>query len=390
MSEQNASLGYAALKKETSKGTAVTPNTYVPYYSNTIKTQANMMSDEPVYGKKFKRLQTLRGIREHSGTITVMAEPNTAAYWFDMLAKKGTTTGSGPYTHPYTESSSDPNAYTLDVSKGSQVVRYFGLEASKIACGFDGEKMVLTVDVSALGSFAGREIASVSGTTVVLKTDYDPTPTKGLVASDLVAIKKADGSVTTNFTVSSITDATTIEVSATAAAFAAGDMLVLRAATPSLSILTPFIWGRTQFRFGADASAALSATQTRMESGTELAIIHEFENSGGSKRSGGFDPASLPRLQYDVEVKLRKFFDTPDEIKYFNAITKRALVMRSFAGASDEYELRVTLNNLAFTELDIPTDSAAIIYQDIVAMPNYDQSDGQGFDVKVINNVATI
>jgi hypothetical protein len=93
---------------------------------------------------------------------------------------------------------------------------------------------------------------------------------------------------------------------------------------------------------------------------------------------------------YDVEITLKKFFNSPEEIKYFNARTKRALVMRSFVGSTNQYELRVTLNNLTFNEVPTPLESGGIIYQDIVTVPNMDSSDGQAFDIKVINTVSTI
>jgi len=393
MSDRNAASGYMALKKETTKGVAVTPNVYTPYYSNDLLTDIHLMSDEPVYGNKFKRFQSLQGIRSHGGSVSVMAEPNSCALWHDMIATKSGTTGSDPYTHTFGASiTTDPNSYTVDVAVSSHYVeRFFGVEASKLTYGWEGEKMTLNLDVSGLGSFLGREIASISTTTIVLKTDYDPSPTTGLVASDLVRVIKADGSGSPlSTTISSITDGTTIVLGASAAAFAAGDMLLLRPATPSLSLLTPFTWPRTQFRFGADASAALAATQTRMEPGSEISLMHDFDDNEGSKRSGAFDPASLARTVYDLEVKLKKNFDEANQIKYFNSVAKRALVMRAYSGSTNQHELRVTLNNLRFAELPIPTESKGIVYEEITAVPNYDLTDTQGFDVKVINALATV
>ncbi len=80
MAERNAAAGYMALGKQTLATTAVTPALYTPYYSQDLDTNFNMISDEPVYGNKFKRFQTLRGLRSHTGSLTVMAEPNTAGY----------------------------------------------------------------------------------------------------------------------------------------------------------------------------------------------------------------------------------------------------------------------------------------------------------------------
>lgn len=391
MSEQATAKGYAALKKEVTKGVAITPDVYAPYYKQNLASDIHLITDTPVYGNKFGLFQNLQGLRSHGGSLTVMAEPNTAAYWHDMLATRTATAGSGPYTHTFGASNTaDPNSYTLDVSYGSQVVRWFGVEASKMTYAWDNQRMQLQLDVSGLGSFPGAEISAVSTTTLTLKTDRDPSPSTGLVANDLVYVVKADGSSRLSTTIASITNGTTVVLGTSAAAYAAGDMLVLRPATPSLSLLTPFLWGKTQFCFGVDASTALSATQTRLDDGTEISLTNAFNNGDGEPRSGGFDPAALARLTYSAEAKIKKFLDTPEEFKYWNAITKRALVMRAYSGATNQYELRVTLNNIKAMTNEVPTENGGIVYHEVSYSPQYDQTDGQAFDVKVIGAVATV
>lgn len=395
MAERNAAVGTILIGKQTNPTTVVTPTIATPYYSQSMDTQFHDMSDEPAFGNRFKRFQTLQGIRSHTGSVTVMAEPNTIAYWLDMLATKTSTTGANPYTHTFGQSITvDPNPYTMDIILGSQVIRFFGVQASKTAFGWNGQKMELTNDLSALGSFYGREIASVATNVITLKTDYDPNPTIGLVASDLVAVKKVDGSVSTNFTVTSFTP-TTVTLSATAAAFSAGDMLVLRAPTPTLAVLTPFLWPKTQFYFAADAATALtnSATlsnQVRLDAGTQIDLMNEFDGNEGEPRSGGFDPASLIRARYDLSVKIKKYFDLPEDIKYWNSLQKRSLLMRSFSGSTNQYELRVIINNMTYADVKIPSASGAAIYEEITGQPNYDTTDGQGFNVVAINTVATV
>jgi len=394
MAERNAAVGYAAIKKESSAGTPVTPDTYTPYYKQSLMTDQHLMEDTPVIGNRFKTLQHLRGSRSHGGQLTVMAEPDTAARWFDMLLNKSATSGSDPYTHTFGLSNgTDPNSYTVDISYGSQVARFWGVQASKINIAWEDQKMQLEIDVAGLGSFIAREIASVSTNTLTLKTAYDAEPTKGLVANDLVQIQKADGSVV-NTTVSSITT-TTVTVASAGSGVADGDILVLRPATPSLSVKRPFIWGLTQFFFAADASTALtnSATasnQTRLESGTELAINWEFEDDEGSKRSGSYDPASLIRTIGYFDFKVKKYFDKADDIKAYNALTKKAVVMRSYSGDSNQYELRVTLNNLTMRTAVPETESGATIYSEQEFGGNYDSSDGKGMEVAVINAVSTV
>lgn len=387
MAERSAALGYAALGKETTKGMAVIPSLYVPYYEQKMATDPNLVADMPVYGGKYRTYQALQGQRSHKGSIKVMAEPNTTAYWLDMLLKKTGTTGSNPYTHTF-DHSGDSNSYTLDISLVSQVVRFFGVQASKLVPGFSGDEMQHEVSLSATGSFYGAEVASVATNVVTLTTTHDPIPTAGLVNNDLVAIKKVDGSLTTNFTVTSFTN-TTVTLNATAATFSAGDMLVLRAATPSFTLLTPFLWPTTQFCFGTTASAALSATQTRLESGSQVEINHDFENDNGSQRSGSYDPASLVRTVGDASFKVKQYFDNPDQLKQWLATAKNACIMRAYSQGTT-YEFRVTLNNLKVATDAIETKFGDVIYQEEDYISVYDTSDATGMTAVVINAVATV
>lgn len=392
MAEQASAKGYVALKVQTDATTPVTPDHYVPYYEQNMATDIGLIEDEPIYGIKQRVFQSLRGIRSHGGTVTTMAEPNTIAYFFDMLLTKGTTTGADPYTHPFTLSSTDPQYYTLDISYGSQVVRFTGVQAANWAPSFEDGKMQATWDLSALKSFYGREIASVSGAgpyTVTLTTDYDASPTDGLVVGDLISFKSPDGTTDVSATVASIVDGTQF-TTATNPTLSAGDYVVLRAATPSFALLTPFLWGKTEFRFGATAAAALTATQTRLDEGTELSIEHAFEEPEGTKRSGSFDPASLVRTTGHGSFQIKKFFDEPEEIKHWNALSKKAVVMRSFSGANNEHELRVTFNDIRAMTDETASESGGVNYHEIEYSINYDQTDGQGMGVTVINGLANL
>jgi hypothetical protein len=392
MAERISNLGYMGLVKEVTKGVPLTPTDFVPLYKESLMTDINLVEDNPVYGNKFKAYQVVQGQRAHKGAFTVMAEPNTTARLFDMLLTKSSTSGAGPYTHVFGLSgTTDPNSYTVDLAVGSQVNRFFGVQASKISPSFNENEMQLEVSASALGSFLGREIASIATTVLTLDTKYDPTPTLGLVANDLVQITNAAGTTTTSFTVVSVT-ATTVTLNATAASFAAGDMLTLRPATPTLTLLAPFLWARSEFRFAADAATALSAAQTRLETGSDWTVAHDFESDDGAKRSGAFDPAALVRTQGDALLKIKKFFDTPEEIQRFNALTKRAVQVRHFVtSGANTYELRLTINNIkARSGVKPNLETGKILYSEIDYATSYDPTDAQGMLVTVINNLATI
>ena len=395
MAERIGNLGYFGLIKEAAVGTALTPTDYIPLYKESMSTLLNLVPDTPIFGNKFDRYQVLQGQRSHTGTVELMAEPNTMGRIVDMVLTQGAASGAGPYTHPYTLGASSAS-YTVDISTGNVVSRYYGVQGYDFNPAWDKNEMRMNLSISALGSFQGREIATVVTTTLTLKTDYDPVPNKGLVIGDLVRIYKASTGATLDTSILTVNaDGITITLNASAAAFAPGDFIFLRPATPSLTLQTPFLWAKTIIGFGATASAALTnATyplQTRLEQGSTWNIVHKFENNNGADRSGGFDPAALIRTVGDITFKAKKFFDTPEDLENYNSLAKNAVVIRHLAGATNQYELRITINHIKTDGKVVPDlQAGSVNYSDISFIAQYDNTDGQAFDVKVINNLPTV
>lgn len=382
-------LGYLMLGKEPTKGTPVIPSTAIPIYKESFNTKLNHDEDNPIVGLNVMPWNMYMGLRDHEWSFTALGDPNIAQPIFDMTMTQGTVIGANPYTHPYTAGSA--KSYTVDVLKGQVVHRFWGVEAEEVEVGFNKNKMELSPKGSALGSFVVREIASVSTNTITLAPTYDPAPNKGLVATDLVRVMKADGSTSLDTTVTSVNaDGVTVVLGASAAAYVAGDFLFLRPQTPTYNLLTPFLWAKTQYRFGATAAAALSATHTPIEEGSgKWKIMNPFENKGGSQRSGSFDPSVLLRLQANAEIDVKTFFDIPDTTNEFLGVKGKSLVVRHFAGSSNQYELRLTFNNCIIKDSKRELDSGKIIYHELNYKPVYNSVDGQLMDIKIINNIAT-
>lgn len=386
--EISGNSGYLAMKIEATEGTAVTPTVYVPFYEESITTEANMETEMSVFGSKFARLQVTPGIRSHGGDITMMAEPNSTAMIQDILLTRGSVTGSDPYTWPFTPSFTNPKSATWDISNGRFVSRFVGVQASEFGFEVKDNELRWKVKVSALKSFLGARIASVSSSTLTLDTTYNSSPTDGLVASDLVAVWVAAGT-TQNFTVSSFT-ATTVTLSGTPSGVAAGDMLMLRPATPSHNLAAPFLKSRSEFRIGATAAAALNGTAAPMDDGSEFTIVHPFQDDKGAQRWGSADPGALIRAgSVDATLKLKKFFYHPDEIRRFQNLEKIAVVVRCFSGTGT-HEFRLTLNNCKIVKGGdkpmIKTDEAE--YYEMELVPTYDTSDSAGLSTTVINGLA--
>lgn len=388
--EISGNSGYLALKVEDTPGVPVTPDTFVPLYSETISTDHQFDTNSTIVGSRAARLLVTPGVRAHTGDIEVLAEPNTTALLFDMLLIRDSVTGSNPYTWKFTHAFGATKTYTFDISTGNQVARFMGFQAGEISPVWNKNEMHWKVTGSALKSFLGAEVASIASDTITLATPINyPAPTQGLTTGDLVAIVKADGTTRQNFTIASLTD-TTVTLSGTPTGVSAGDSLILRPATPTIATdLQPFLWSRTEFRFGATAATALNAAHTPLENGSTFAVQAPFDNNKGDGMSGSFDPAALPRSKtVDLTFSAKKYFYGPDEVRNYTGVKKVACVIRAFASGGQEF--RLTMNDLRITKGGdkplIKADESE--FYELEYTPVVSETDGQMFDVQVINATA--
>ena len=394
-----ANVGYLAIGKEATKGVPVRPSVVVPLYEESLSTTLNLDMDNPIMGNRFARYFNFKGQREHKGILKVLAEPKTIPHFLNMILKKGSSSVSGSVnTHPYTVDNDTPvsASYTIEILKGDVIYRFYGVEISRINPVFEDNTMKLNLSVTALGQFSIAPISSASTTDLVLATDYDDAPNKGIVAGDTLVFVKVTGGTSDTYEEKSVSDVdaggTEVTVASLSDTYTTGDYCYIKKQTLTPTLGEPFKWSNTQFCFGDTAAAAISATQTKVEKGSIAEIIHDFEDDGGAKRSGSLDPAALVRKAVDVDVAIKKVFDDYKEFERFMSVRKRALVIRCFGtviSGTDKNELRITINNIKVKEAPNPLMTGEIIYLDAAYSPQYDTSDSQGLDIKVINDVAS-
>jgi hypothetical protein len=396
MSARLSNKGYLLIGRQTNPNTPVAATIGVPLYDESINTNGNFQDLAPAFGSKFATHSTVPGLRSHTGEITCMAEANTAAYLLDGLYTKGAgVNNAGIYTWPYTLGDNSAS-HTYDISLDNIVKRYWGVHISAISPEWDSNEMQFKLSIHALGSFEGREILSITGSgpyTIVFKDPggiYDGAPTKGLLVGDLIRFFDVSAGTNVDGAVTAVTNGTTITCTAVAAltAYAAGDMIHLRPASPVFNNVQPFLWSKTRFQFGATAAAALSATHTPVEPGSSWELTHQFAEENGAPRSGSFDPATLDRTTGNVSLTVKKLTDTPEDLLAFKNMAKSAAVVRHFAGPANEYELRITYNALV-TDTPLGNVKAGdLIFSEVSYHTNYNQTDSQAFDVKVLNALA--
>lgn len=393
MSERLFNPGYTGFSVEVTPGVALTPTDYAQAYDFGIGTERNFEKLAPAAGNAYGTQQTTPGLRDHTGDGTFVFEPNTFEKLVAMALAQNSRTGSGPYTGVYGISANNPpgKTYTVEVSDGIQALRYYGTQVSKLTGEVSGNEIRIKPTFSSLGTFNGREVASIAGSSpyvITLKTDYDPAPTTGLVTGDIMQYVTASGTIT-SFTISAVTS-TTVSTT-TAITGASGDWIRLRALTPSFAMLPPVLWSNTQFCLGVTASAALSAAQTRMEPGSMWEVEFPFNDDKGEHRSGAQDPAALLRKPGNATLKIKRYFDTQTDMLNFNAMDKTACVVRHYVySGATTYEVRVTLNHLT-TSSPIPKWKAGEInYSEIDYICSFDTGDGQAFSITTVNSNATL
>lgn len=322
-----------------------------------------------------------------SGTLTKATGTGDTTITFSASVDTGNT-------WPYTLTTPPTKSYTVDISVGGGLVkRFFGCMVESITPSVSKNQIMFKASISALGSFQGRKISSISGSgpyTVTLATDYTSTPTTGLVAGDLIRFYDSSNALV-DTTVTAITNATQFTTAGSVSGFASGDFVYLRSGTISLNLQAPFLWSNTQFCFGATAAAALAATQTRVEQSSMWTLSWPFESKDGSQRSGNADPASLVRLTATPELTVKKFFGDPTDIVNFNSLNKTACVIRMFStNSGNTSEMRVTFNHLV-TDNPVPSVSAKKVnYSTIKYKPQWDTSDSAAFSVTHINGLTAI
>jgi hypothetical protein len=260
---------------------------------------------------------------------------------------------------------------------------------------FEANVMKLTLNVSALGQFSIAPITSASTTAVVLATDYDDAPNKGVVVGDTLVFVKVTGGTSDTYeekVVSAVNvNGTGITVGSLTGTYTTGDYCYIKKQTLTPTLGEPFKWSNTKFYFGDTAAAALAGAETKVEQGSVVEIIHEFNTDGGEKRSGSIDPVALVRKAVDVDIKIKKSFDDYKDFERFISIRKRSLVLRFFStiiSGTDKNEVRITINNMKIKESPNPLKTGEIIYLDAAYSPQYDPTDTQAIDIKVINDVA--
>jgi len=247
-------LGYLALKKETTAGVAVQPDTYLELIDENVQTKYTIQAVEPIAGKRDARLRSVKDKIEIGGTINVCVDAKTIGYLLQAGLGNPTTTTveSGVvYQHVFTPSNT-LTTFTMDVKLAgfNYVYRYVGVRVAKVTFSQTDNKIMAAIEVVPQKSFTTTRltVAASSGTTMNLKQ------TTGLTTSDTIIVLDKDDHETeiAEYTISSITSETEMEVSTISDTLDIDDIVVIKKGTPTYDLGENLIWiGGSNYTVGA-------------------------------------------------------------------------------------------------------------------------------------------
>lgn len=383
--------GYLAVKVETTEGTAVRPDHFIPLVSESIKSVLNYTADRRLMGLDWKSDDLLRGRRTHEGDIVLYADADNLGHLLNMIFKKGTTTGSAivGYTHPFTVDS--PKTYTIEIGKGNYAQRYFGVKGEQLKLDFVDGKMQAVLTIKAMGQVSvGTLSAALTGagmTSLTLKQEYDLTPNNGFVIGDVITVGGVDITLT-----GVSADGITLTFASISVTASIGDPVLLKVQTPSYANLAdPLKQGNALVGIGADETAATTAagSKTTATPCYEFAITKK-NNLLDAPSTNSQDPAKLLPQTRECELTLSQTFESVAQHQKWLDITKQAvtlIVSGKAIGAFKElltwkfYKVKLTTNE---NTLEV----GSLLFDKGTFEALYDSSAAKAIYIELVNRTA--
>lgn len=311
-------LGYLMLKKETTAGTAVYPDTGIELLSESIEVNWNFTAANTIAGNRSKNLRPiLNRVEAPTGTITVLVEPNTVGHFLTGLfgeATDSTLAAGESFQHDF-EPLNTLETYTMDIKVANEnyVKRYFGVRVASVSLTNDENKLKMEIEVIAEKAFTNARVTVAVGSGTALSIDQ----TSGITTSDTIIVLDADNLDTeiAEYTIAAVVDETTLTVSTISDSLGVDDVVVIKKQTPTYDLSNEFIWSG-----GADVEIAngdngvqnLSA-KSNCES-FELTIVNDLEPRWSATGTDVIDrfPADVLVKGVEVTGSFSQFHTNPE------------------------------------------------------------------------------
>jgi len=387
---------YLALKVETTPGTAVTPNIFIPLVSENIKSDVAYKADRRMKGLSWKSDDLLQGERKHEGDIVIYADADSLGHFLNMTLLKGTTTGSSTgYTHPFTVG--EPDSYTIEIQKGPFAVRYFGVKADSLRLEFEDGLLKATASIKAMGQFSVatlKENLSGSVTSLKLAHNYDDKPNTGLVVGDTITLKLDSGAYQDIVITSVNTDGETIGFGALSITATAGNPIYLKAQTPSYTGLSkPLMKGNTLVGIASTSALATTNAGAKATATPIYDLIIDIKNNlFDAPATGSKDPYQLLTQLRESQITISRLFESEDQRQKWLDMTKQAITIITLgsviSGGSTKEQLTIKFHKVKLLENNYTAELGSLIQEDQSFEVLYDSTDAMALEVSLVNKTA--
>jgi len=307
-------LGYLALKKESTAGTAVTPDTYIELLEENIKVMYNNQPIDSIAGDRSNRLRSVKDKITIEGSITCYVDAKTIGYFLECALGDATTTtltAATAFQHVFTPSSSVVT-YTFDVKKANKnyVYRYAGVRISRISFSQVDNKIQATMDIQAQKAFVGSRITTSVGAGTTLTLDQ----TSGLTTSDTILVLDKDDHATEvdELTISSVDSETQLTTSSIDVTLDVNDIVVIKKATASYDLGANLTWiGGSDYLIGTKATYPVDNTSAVDVDDFSCEFVNELDIRHSAVGINHIDrfPTNILLKSFGATGTFSKFFE---------------------------------------------------------------------------------
>jgi hypothetical protein len=385
---------YLKVKKETTAGTAVTPDVPLEFMEADLdpNIENNFLSVAVAHRGKNQRLVAGKN-GPVTGSIKLPVQAKTFGHPLQWTFGAPSTSGptDSAYTHVFT-----PNAagtiptYTADFALMGlgYVHRVFGMRGASLKTSYSDNALMADCGISALGAFTVARVTTTagSGTTLVISS------TQGLTTSDTITVSYGDGTNSEDLTISNINaDGVTLTVSSISKTHTAGDRVVIKSSTASYTVGSQFSGiGGSQFYIGSaiGSVAAFDAEDYTMDFSQEIDARHALT---GVKESDRWPYTALVN-GYEFKTSFKFYHSDPKWIDYMRGRSQLATKLEAtgdLIGATATDLLRIELFDLRVDSYLPKYGQDGTVEEDISATVKYDSSAGFFGRITLINTTAT-
>jgi len=400
-------LSYLAIKRETTVAVAVKPTHFLRYKDGDLMFKQEIIANDPIQNNRWKALNAVKGKATAEGTFNVDLDANECVHFLAPalggLATTDVSTNTAAYRHDITVANTLPS-FSLEQGKGNLtdssgnnqkfvVERWFGVLVNSFTISGSDGILNLAVNLKAHGLLMKRSLIAdvTSGSTKTLYLES----AEGFVATDNVTTYDATPQSEMDALSAISLTAKTVTIAALANSYTVANKAKVELQPQSPSYSTPakvFSFTHARFQFGADLSAAASASLENIED-WELNHENNLEERFGSLRE---TPSVIAPKGAKCTFKYTKYFETSAERdRYLNQEKKAAIltitnneVISSGDTNLSKYTIVVQMSDVRFTSYEMPTGTDELYAASVEAECYYDTSDGQAIQIKVTNSKA--